>query len=411
MRILSKSIDRYSSGSITLIAENEEDMWLIYNLVQIGDSFCCSTVRKVQTESSTGSVASKTVRTTLTIEIETIDFDTHGSVLHLKGRNIVENQFVKLGAYHTLQIGIQDKFTVSKQEWDSVALLLVDQAGDPTQQADVATVIMHEGLAYVCLITNSTTVVRAKIESTIPRKRPNLPTAQHDKGVTKFFDQIIQAIERHVRFDVVKCVIVASPGFLKDQFFEYLCQVATKEEKRVFLENKGKFMLVHSSSGHKHALKEILADPMVVSKIVNTKAAGEITALNDFYQMLKVDSSRAFYGPVRHESAKSRDLLLAFVVYRIKHVETAVAAFAVETLLISDALFRSRDLSERRKYVSLVDTVKENMGTVRIFSSLHVSGEQLNQLSGIAAILRFPIPEPESDDEDAEGLDFEMETA
>uniref|UniRef100_A0A5K3EHK0 Protein pelota homolog n=1 Tax=Mesocestoides corti TaxID=53468 RepID=A0A5K3EHK0_MESCO len=391
MRILSKSIDRYSSGSITLIAENEEDMWLIYNLVQIGDSFCCSTVRKVQTESSTGSVASKTVRTTLTIEIETIDFDTHGSVLHLKGRNIVENQFVKLGAYHTLQIGIQDKFTVSKQEWDSVALLLVDQAGDPTQQADVATVIMHEGLAYVCLITNSTTVVRAKIESTIPRKRPNLPTAQHDKGVTKFFDQIIQAIERHVRFDVVKCVIVASPGFLKDQFFEYLCQVATKEEKRVFLENKGKFMLVHSSSGHKHALKEILADPMVVSKIVNTKAAGEITALNDFYQMLKVDSSRAFYG--------------------IKHVETAVAAFAVETLLISDALFRSRDLSERRKYVSLVDTVKENMGTVRIFSSLHVSGEQLNQLSGIAAILRFPIPEPESDDEDAEGLDFEMETA
>uniref|UniRef100_A0A674NGT6 Pelota mRNA surveillance and ribosome rescue factor n=1 Tax=Takifugu rubripes TaxID=31033 RepID=A0A674NGT6_TAKRU len=42
----------------------------------------------------------------------------------------------------------------------------------------------------------------------------------------------------------------------------------------------------------------------------------------------------------------------------------------------------------------------------RIFSSLHVSGEQLTQLSGVAAILRFPIPdlsEPEdlsSSDED-----------
>ncbi len=82
-----------------------------------------------------------------------------------------------------------------------MSLLLVDQAGDPTQQADVATVIMHEGLAYVCLITNSTTHVRSKIESSIPRKRPNLPTTQHDKGISKFFDQIIQAIERHVRFD------------------------------------------------------------------------------------------------------------------------------------------------------------------------------------------------------------------
>ena len=91
---------------------------------------------------------------------------------------------------------------------------------------------------------------------------------------------------------------MASPGFLKDQFFEYLCQQALRgaEEKRVFLENKSKFMLVHSSSGHKHALKEILVDPVVLSKVANTKAAGEITALNDFYQMLKVDSSRAFYG-------------------------------------------------------------------------------------------------------------------
>ncbi|KAL7062249.1 hypothetical protein AAHC03_0392 [Spirometra sp. Aus1] len=382
MKLLNKNIDRYASGSITLVAENEEDMWLTYNLVQVGDSFRCSTVRKVQTESSTGSVASKQIRLNLTVAVETIDFDTQGSALHLKGRNTEENQYVKMGAYHTLAIGINDKFTITKQEWDSVSLMLVEQAADPTQQADVATVVMHEGLAYVCLLTSSTMHVRAKIECTIPRKRPNLPTTQHDKGIARFFDQIIQAIERHVRFDVVKCVIVASPGFLREQFFEYLFQMATKEEKRVFLDNKGKFMLVHSSSGHKHALKEVLSDPLVLSKISNTKAAAEITALNDFYQMLKVDSSRAFYG--------------------VKHVEAAVEAFAVETLLISDALFRSKDLAARKRFVGLVDSVKENQGNVRIFSSLHVSGEQLNQLSGIAAILRFPIPEPESDDEDSD---------
>ena len=34
-----------------------------------------------------------------------------------------------------------------------------------------------------------------------------------------------------------------------------------------------------------------------------------------------------------------------------------------------------------------------NGGKVYIFSSMHVSGVQLNQLSGVAAILRYPLPD------------------
>ncbi len=56
---------------------------------------------------------------------------------------------------------------------------------------------------------------------------------------------------------VVKCVLVASPGFVKDQFYEYLFQYAVKMDNKVLLENKSKFLLVHSSSGFKHSLKGI----------------------------------------------------------------------------------------------------------------------------------------------------------
>ncbi|CAG2121638.1 unnamed protein product, partial [Medioppia subpectinata] len=53
--------------------------------------------------------------------------------------------------------------------------------------------------------------------------------------------------------------------------------------------------------------------------------------------------------------------------------------------------------------VRLVDSVRENGGEVRLFSSLHVSGEQLDQLTGVAAILRFPMQdledEPYEDDD------------
>lgn len=55
-----------------------------------------STIRKVQTESATGSSTSNRIRTTLTIRVESVDFDTQACMLRLKGRNIQENQYVKV---------------------------------------------------------------------------------------------------------------------------------------------------------------------------------------------------------------------------------------------------------------------------------------------------------------------------
>lgn len=38
------------------------------------------------------------------------------------------------------------------------------------------------------------------------------------------FIQVIQAVLRHVNFDVVKAVLIASPGFVRQQFFDYMYQ-------------------------------------------------------------------------------------------------------------------------------------------------------------------------------------------
>ena len=37
----------------------------------------------------------------------------------------------------------------------------------------------------------------------------------YTKSLMKFYETVLQAIVRHIRFDVVKCVLVASPGFVK----------------------------------------------------------------------------------------------------------------------------------------------------------------------------------------------------
>ncbi|XP_064180690.1 protein pelota homolog isoform X1 [Anguilla rostrata] len=379
MKLLHKDIEKDYAGQVTLMPEEAEDMWHTYNLLQVGDSLRASTIRKVQTESSTGSVGSSRVRTTLTVSVEAIDFDSQACQLRVKGTNIEENQYVKMGAYHTIELELNRKFTLAKKIWDSVVLDRIEQACDPAQKADVAAVVMQEGLANVVLVTPAMTLLRAKVEVTIPRKRRGSCT-QHDKALERFYEAVMQAILRHINFDVVKCILVASPGFVKDQFISYLFREAVRQDSKVLLENRPKFMLVHSSSGHKYSLKEILSDPAVTSRLSDTKAAGEVKALEDFYKMLQHEPDRAFYG--------------------LAHVEKANEAMAIDVLLISDELFRHQEVATRSRYVRLVDSVRDNGGTVRIFSSLHVSGEQLNQLSGLAAILRFPIPdlsEPEED--------------
>ena len=145
-----------------------------------------------------------------------------------------------MGAYHTIDLELHKKFILRKPVWDSVHLERIELACDPSRSADVAAVIMSEGSCQVCLVTSCMTITRAKIDVNIPRKRRG-DCSQHEKGLLKFYDlvitddysdsrkvlclrQVIQNILRHVNFDVVKAVIIASPGFVRQQFFDYMYQ-------------------------------------------------------------------------------------------------------------------------------------------------------------------------------------------
>lgn len=59
---------------------------------------------------------------------------------------------------------------------------------------------IYLGIAHVCLVMPSMTLVRSKIDMHIPRKRKG-HCDQHEKGMEKFFDQVMQALLRHVDFE------------------------------------------------------------------------------------------------------------------------------------------------------------------------------------------------------------------
>nr|CAD1839143.1 unnamed protein product [Ananas comosus var. bracteatus] len=367
MKLVRRDLIRGGPGSVKIVPEEEDDMWHAYNLIAVGDTVEAVTVRKVLREMVSGGRDAERVRMKLEVKVEDVDYDKVGSVLRIRGKNLTESEHVKIGQFHTLEIESHRPFVLRKNVWDSMALDVLQQACDPAASADLAVILMQEGLAHLLLVGKSITATRSRIETSIPRKH-GPAVAGYESALKKFFENVLQAVVKHIDFKIVQCVVIASPGFTKDQFRDYLLLEAERREIRSIIENKSRIVLAHSTSGG-------VGYPSVMSLIKDTKAAKEVQALKDFFTMLSNDSARACYGP--------------------RHVEIAHERMAIQTLLIIDTLFRNSDVATRQKYVYLVESVKDSGGTVHIFSSMHVSGEQLAQITGIAAILRFPLPDLE----------------
>ncbi|XP_010551095.1 PREDICTED: protein PELOTA 1 [Tarenaya hassleriana] len=374
MKIVRRDIEPNGPGSVKMVPDDPDDLWFAYNLIAQGDRVMAVTFRKVLREAASGGREAERIRLKLEIQVEDVDYDKGGSMLRIRGKNILENEHVKIGAFHTLELEIKRAFVLRKDVWDSFTRDTLKQASDPGASADLAVVLMQEGLAHIFLVGRSVTTSRARIETSIPRKH-GPAIAGYESALKKFFENVLQAFVKHVDFSVIRCAVIASPGFTKDQFHRHLLLEAERRQLRPIIENKSRILLVHTTSGYRHSLREVLDAPNVMNMIKDTKAAKEVQALKEFFDMLSNESARACYGP--------------------KHVEIAHERMAVQTLLITDELFRNSDIATRKKYVKLVESVKGSGGEAYIFSSMHISGEQLAQLSGIAAILRFPLPDLE----------------
>ncbi|KAK4542925.1 hypothetical protein LTR36_006114 [Oleoguttula mirabilis] len=388
MRLIKHSIERKTgAGSATLLPEEPEDMvsWHAYNLIRPTDLLRASAIRKVISESGSGSRSNERVHMTLTIRVTKLDFDPQAAQLHVSGRVAEENKHVKLGSFHTLDLELQRNFTLEKAEgWDSVALDTLKEAVNQDAKAQLWAVVMQEGLANICLITDHQTILRQRVEVNLPKKRAG--STDHDKSLHRFFQTTFDSLLRQLDLANPKPLLLASPGFTASSFYQFIKTQASNGANKPLQQLVPKITVAHSASGHLHSLAEVLASPAVTSKLSDTKFARETQLMDRFFELIRKDDARAWYGPRECELA----------------VERGAVGKGGGVLLISNSLFRSQDIRTRKRWVKLVDEVKEGDGEVRVFSSMHESGRRLEGLGGIAAILTWPI---EDLDEEVEGGD------
>jgi protein pelota len=68
--------------------------------------------------------------------------------LQITGRVVEENEHVKMGAFHTLDIEANRDIRIEKLEWDSISIERFEEASQPGRGAEVGAIVCGEGANY-----------------------------------------------------------------------------------------------------------------------------------------------------------------------------------------------------------------------------------------------------------------------
>ena len=362
MKILKKD---YKHGIIELIPENTDDLYAIYRVLKPGDKVTASTTRRIKRGEEEGRADSgERVKMILTVEIEELAFHGFGDNLRFKGKILAgPDDLISLGSYHTISLSLMENIRIQKNNWTPMEKQVIEDVEKASMLATILVVTIEDNNVCIARVTQFSTKIISEFNSSITRKfsDPN----QHSSEMGKFFVDVLQLIQDTVKQHSSETIILAGPGFTPENFYEFI----KNRDPNLF----EKINLVHVNTGGRVGLKEVLSLKLP-EKIANEqRVAYETRLIEEVFKRLGQDTGTVTYG--------------------LENVQKALSMGAIDTLMISDNQISIEDLEKRKMIDDLVDENSKMRGKTVIMSIQHESGEQLAKLGGIAALLRFPLPD------------------
>ncbi|OHT04076.1 eRF1 domain 3 family protein [Tritrichomonas foetus] len=378
MKVDLSKIQVNQPGAVNINVEDVEDFGALANIIRIGDKIYGQVRRKVQKVSSTGKAESKTIIVRALVKVTEIDYQPGVDEMQLRGILKQDIDDVRAGTFQRIMIGIGRPFDLIKKCWDKFSYQEIQEAGNPISNASVAAVIMQSGLAHICIVGRNTTVIKGKVTKAIPKVK--VRGAGNSEAKQKFYSLTADELIRKVPLDQMKCIIIASPGFIQHEFLTYLRDNASRLNiLSSFQQNK--FVEATVSSGHPQEIEELLKQPDMQKHVQELQASVQSRAMDNFLKTLNKGDDTTALGE--------------------DNVIKCAQDGAVKELYVTDRFIHMLPLEKRQKFLELKDELENADTKVVIFYTRHQSGEQLQQLGGIAAILRYPVKmeEPEFDDD------------
>lgn len=352
MRIVEQKPVEDGGHRVTVVPDTLDDLWHLQYVVEPGDRVAGDTTRRIQrTDDRLRDTGGEREHLWVEIVVDDVSFHKFANRLRVGGTIQECSREDQLGAHHTLNVEVHDELTIEKQfkpdQWDRL-----EEASAATDEPDVAIVAIEEGDAYIATVEAYGTEERARITGSTGK-------GEYAGDRAELFAELATVLERMGP----EAAIFAGPGFTKRDAVDYVEETAPELAQRI--------RTVDTSAGGSRGVHEVLKRGAVDEIRTETRVAEEAALIDELTDRIATNE-RVVYGP--------------------EAVSRAAEYGAVETLLVVDDRLRQERATEGDWGIdvdTVLETVEQQGGEVVVFSHEFDPGQQLSNLGGIAALLRY----------------------
>jgi len=348
--------DRYrvegGGERVTVVPESLDDLWHLNYVIEPGDLVGGDTHRRVRRDDENlRDSGGEREHMYVTLDVEETEFARFANRLRVSGLIEDCSREDQFGFHHTLNVEDNEELEITKR-WKPDQLERLQEAVEATENPDVVVATVEEAAAHVHDVAQYGAEERTSLTG---------PTGkgEYARSRTELFADLTDVL-RTVDADAI---ILAGPGFTKRDAYDYV------EENAPDLAEK--ITVVDTSAVGDRGVHEVLKRGAVEEIQTETRIAREAELIDELTREIG-EGGEAAYG--------------------VDGVREAVDYGAVETLLIVDERLRRERAGEGdwdADVNELLEAVDQKGGDVVVFSHEFDPGEQLSNLGGIAAILRY----------------------
>lgn len=343
------------NGIVEVFPETLDDLWHLSHIVEVGDNASSKTTRRIQDTTGDKTRGDRGIKKTfyLGLDVQNIEFHLFTGKLRLTG--VITRgpeDLIPLGSHHTLEVKLNTALTIKKDRWPKWAINRLNQAIEASKKLSAIIVVLEDDTATLGLMRQFGIEYYGPIKGSVSGKR--IVDKNRQKNITEFYEKVIDSI---TKFDSIQNIVIAGPGFVKNDFYDYLKDKHSDLAKISIVEPTG--------AGGRNGIAEVLKKGTVEKLTSENRVAQEMAAMENLLTEIGKNSSKVAYG--------------------IKETKHAVNLGAVSQLLVLDTQVPKDDMGET------MDMVENMKGEVLVISSQHDGGKQLESLGGVAALLRYEI--------------------
>ena len=352
MRIADRQQVDGGKERVTLVPETVDDLWHISHVIEPGDRVAGDTTRRIQRDDDQlRDTGGEREHLWVELSVDDVEFARFANRLRVSGTIAECSREDQLGHHHTINVEEHDEIDVQKR-WKPDQRDRIEEAVEATENPDVAIATVGEGEAHVHTVAQFGTEERASITG---------PTGkgEYARPRSELFSELAAVLSR---MDV-DAIILAGPGFTKADALAHIEDEAPELVEQI--------TTVDTSSVGDRGVHEVLKRGAVEDVQQQTRIAEESALIDELMERI-AEGVKASYGP--------------------EQVAQAAEYGAVEQLLVLDTRLREVRADEGEWGIDVddvIETVEQKGGDVTVFSSEFDPGQQLANLGGIAALLRY----------------------